>query len=802
MFRNYFKIMFRNIVNNKLYSFINIFGLAVGISASTLIALYIADELSFDSHHKKINRIYKVNTIMDFNGEMDIALTNYALAPTLKKDYPEVESYVRFFGGSQEAELSVDKTIYKETNMWFTDSTAFEVFSYDFIGGDDESALKNPNSIVINESIAMKLFGNANCVGESVKFNNQLLTVTGVIKDIPNNSEIPVNGLISINSLPQGFHRNYEQDWFRVGFYTYLLMKNSINPKSFKSKLDEVNEKYVLPWAQANGVEASHQYSLTPMSDVHFDDGHDYDLPKGSMTTIYMFVALAAFLLLIAAFNYINLTLAQQGRRSKEVGIRKTLGASRRTLIVQFLSESLFFTTVAVILGLTFTELFLDRFNDLSGKDIHSLDILNPTIIMIEIAILLFLGLLSGAYPAFVLSSLKPVKILSGSKSNEGGIGAFRKALILLQFTFSIFMISGTFLIGDQMEHIRTMNLGFDRENLISVTLPSDTTALKKVNPWISDLESNSGVASFSRTSLPTGNSGELMFRVEKDGQLTESTIKCLFVDEYFLDVLGLKLLNGRNFSTEFNTDQSSAFIVNETAAKTFGWNDDALNKRVQWGLLENGQAQNDGKVVGVINDFNFMSLHDPLEPLILCFSPSGGRNLSVRFHKGDYTSTLSGLESSWSQTVANYAFDYSFFDQDLEDNYTSEVQIHSVFRYFSGISIILACLGLFALLSYTIQSRSKEIAVRKVLGASLMNLSWVITKDFFILLCVAFVVSSPVTYYLWKDWQSDFAYQAPLNLMSFGLAFLFTILLATIAIAYHSWRISKTDPISALREE
>lgn len=802
MIKNYFKIIFRNIAKNSFYSFISIFGLAVGISASTLIALFVVDEMSYDHHHENLDRIYRITTVMDFSGEMDVGLTNYALGPTLKKDYPEVESYTRFYGGRGQMELSVDELKYSETNIWFTDSTVFDVFTYEFIAGDGSTALKDPFSIVIVESLAHKLFGSTDCIDEKIKVNNSFVTIKGVIKDPPKNSEILVNAFISLATMPAGFHSTFNQDWFRVSFYTYVLMHESIDPNSFKVKLDEVSETYVQPWAEANGVVAGHEYFMTALADVHFDNGHDYDLPKGKKSNIYMFTALALFLLLIAAFNYINLTLAQQGKRSKEVGIRKTLGALKKSLVFQFLLESLFFTTIAMVLGLAFTELFLDQFNALSGKEIHSSHIFNPKIIALEIGILLFLGLLAGAYPSFVLSSLKPVTVLSGSKSSEGNVGVFRKSLILLQFLFSIFMISATFLIGDQMRFIRTMDLGFDRENLISINLPADTAARRVLEPWVEELANDSRIAAHTRTNLPARGGGELMFRIEKQNELAEATIKFLFVDEHFIDVLGLDIIEGRNFSPDFKTDPQQAFIINQTAAETFGWGNEALNKRVQWGLLDNGQAENDGKVVGVVRDFNFMSLHNPLEPLILCYNPNGGSNLSVRLSKGDYTKTLADLEDTWSALAPAFPFEFSFFDQDLEANYTEEQNTYSVFSYFSAISIILASLGLFALLSFSIQARAKEIGVRKVLGATLRNLSWVIVKDFFVLLCLAFLVSTPVVYMLWNSWQADFAYQAPLNVLSFISAFLLTLLLASVAVAYHSWQIAKSDPIVALREE
>ena len=801
MLLNNLKILWKNLKNNKVYTLINVFGLAVGISASTLIALYIQDELSYDDHHTKNERIYRLTTTMDMNGEMDVAVTNYALAPTLLKDYPEVEAYARFFGGQQEVEMEVDKKIFNFDNMWITDSTVFDVFTYDMLIGDPSTALTAPNSIVLTKRVAKQLFGKTDVLGEQFRTNNSMVTVTGIIADPPNNSEIPINGLISMSTLPPGFHRAFSEDWFRIGFHSYILTKKPINSKDFKKKLDEVNEKYVLPWGEANGTTASHDYHITPMKDVHFHHGLEYDLPKGRMSNVYIFAVLALFLLLIASFNFINLTLAQQSKRSKEVGIRKTLGATRKSLIVQFLMESFVITFISIILGLALTELFIDQFNDLSAKNVAILDILQPPIFLSLIGIFILIGGVAGAYPAFVLSSAHPVTVLAGQKSGSGRVGILRKSLIMFQFLFSLFMISGTSLIGDQMNYIQEKNLGFDRENLISLTLPSDTTSRKIITPWVEELKTNPKVVSFSRSALPTGGPGELMFRVEMDGKLTERTVKFMFVDEHLIEVLDLELLKGRNFSSEIPTDVSS-FLVNETAAEQFGWGDEPLDKRLQWGLLDNNQAETDGKVIGMISDFHFMSLHNPLEPLILCFNPGGGNGLSIRLAAGDYSKTLNALESSWSKLLPSHDFNYTFFDEDIETNYEEEIQMYSVFSYFSIVSILLACLGLFSLLSYSIQSRTKEIGIRKVLGASTRQVSWIIAKDFFLLLGIAFIISTPIAYYLWLRWLEDYAYQSALHISSLAISLLLGAGLSLIAVIYHSWKIARQNPIDSIREE
>ncbi|MBR9917978.1 FtsX-like permease family protein [bacterium] len=802
MFIQNFKIAIRGLFQNKIYAIISILGLSVGISGGTLIALYMQDELSFDEHHEQMERIYRVSTVLNFNGEMDVAVTNMALGPTLKQDYPEVQNFVRFYGGRQEVELKSKEHIVQQSGVFFTDSTLFDVFTYPLLSGDPKTALNDPNSIVICKTLAQTLYGDEPALNQELIINNTKLTVKAVMEDIPSNAEIQASAFASLSTMPQGFHDAFNQDWFRISFYTYLLFDEPVNPSEFKQKLDETEEKYVQPWAEANGVVAGHDYSITPLADVHFDNSHEYDLPKGNWSYIYVFSALALFLLLIASINYINLSMAQHNRRSREVGVRKTLGSSKSALIKQFLVESLLITGIAMIIGLALTELFIEPFNTLSGKSVSSTMLFSKEIIITEISILLFVGIIAGAYPALVLSSLNPVHVLKGGLLDGSGVGYFRKSLILVQFVFSIFMISGTLLIGRQMEFMKSMNLGFDREHLLTVDLPADTAVQRMLNPWVGELSQFSGIEGYSRTSPPTGQSGEIMFRIEQDGKMVEKGIKCLFVDDQFIQTMGLELIKGRNFSKSTPTDINTSFIINQRAAEVFGWQDAPLNKRVQWGLLADGQAQNDGKTIGIVNDFHFMSLHNPLEPLILCYNPNGGQDVTIRLSEGDYTQVIESLEERWSEIVPNYTFEYSFFDQDISSNYVQETRMFKVFTYFSAISIIIACLGLFALLSYTIETRKKEIGVRKVLGATTLQLSWVMVKDFALLLILAFAIASPLSFLLYNRWLDNFAYAVSPQVGSFALALFITTLLCLIAVLYHSYKLHRADPVNALREE
>lgn len=803
MFLHYLKIAFRHLIRNKVYALISIMGLAIGISSCILIFIYVQDELNFDNYHKDKDLIYRISSKLDFNGEVDAAVSSFALAPTLVKDFPEIDQATRFSPMGNNTEVRIKDQIFKEANFWLSDSTLFDVFTYQSIAGSLKNALVAPNSIVLTRSIALKYFERTDCVGEQVKINNQFFTVKAIIEDIPENSEIKATAFASFSTLPRQAVSTFNQDWFRISFFTFLKFREKPNVDEFEEKLKIFEEKYVQPWAKQNDVVAKVTYTITSLEDLHFDRSKNYDLPKGNISYIYVFSLLALFILIIASINYINLSLAQGSKRAKEIGIRKSLGAQKGELMKQFLGESVLLAIVAGIIALCLVEVFLDSFNQLANKSFDSGIIFSPPILYALIGIIFIISFFGGGYPALVLSSFNPVKILKGSIPNTGKIGGLKKGLILVQFIFSIFMITGTILINSQMDYLKNINLGFDQENLISINLPSDTSVLKKVKPWIDELRNNTQIKALSTSSLPSGNSSsEILFRIEQEKKLVEKTVKVLFVDEDFLKVLGIKLKEGRNFSKEIQTDQQQAFIINEEAAKQYGWHDQALNKRLQWGLLPNGQATNDGKVVGVVSNFNFMSLHNKLEPLVLAYNPNGNNTLSIRLTSGDYISTISSLEDRWKKIAPLYPFACTFMDENLQQNYRDETRMHKIFSYFAIISVVIASLGLFALVSFTIESKVKEIGVRKVLGASVFQILWILVKDFFTLLAIAFVITTPINIYLMNKWLEGFAYHVGLNPISFIQSILITTSLASITISYHTLVIQKTDPVKALRYE
>jgi len=797
------KSYLRFLSKNKLFTSISVIGLGVGVASCLLISLYIHYETSFDHYHEKKDRIYRLTSQLDFNGQIDAAVTNLPSGPTLLQDYPEVESYVRFRRFGREAQIKVDQKMYPTSDVWIVDSTVFNVFSYPMIQGDPKQALVQPNSIVLTKSTADRLFENGAAYNQTLFINNTLYQVTGIIEDILPQSEMQINALVSLSSLPQPFMDAHNQDWFRIGFYTYLLFHQPVNKTEFEQKLVEFEKKYVQPWSAENQIVASLKYEITPLKELHFDNTKTYDQPKGNRTYLIIFASLAVFLLLIAVINYINLNLAQGGKRSKEVGVRKATGAQQKEIFTQFISESVILSFLALIFGLIVLVISLPYFNRIIQAQISIGSLWNIAFLIPMIVIFALITLAANSYPAMLLSRLNPIQVLKGNTTNGSKLSKLNQTLIFIQFLFSLFMITATIMVQDQMKFISEYGLGFEKDKILTLRIPADSTARIQLTPWLETINSNANVIASSQTRIPDGSgTGQLMFRVEQDEKMIEQTINYLFVDEEFLEVMGLDLMHGRNFDQNIATDQQQAFIVNQKAAEVFGWYTDALNKRVQWGLMPNGQATNDGKVIGVVNNFNFQTLHNDLAPLVLCFNPNGGNSMSIRYNTAELNGPIGELQTKWNELAPGFPMQYEVLSTSISDNYQTEKRMHDILKYFSYIAIILALVGLFALVSYTLQSRIKEIGIRKVLGASTWQLIWLISKNFWILLSTAFIVSTPVVWWFIQDWLNEFAFRTVITPIPFILSYILIAVLSGLTIGYHIWRVSRIDPVKALRYE
>ncbi len=804
MIRNYFKISWRHIRSSKSYSVISIVGLAIGICCSLFIALYVFDELSYDQFHDKKDRIYRIMELVNHNGEMNAALTSLPVGPAFARDYPVVESFVRFMPIGKRLTVKVDEKVFREEKFWYTDSTIFEVMSFKLLQGDRQKALSAPHSVVLSKELAEKYFDNpVEAMGKSVQLGNTIFTVTGVVENSPSNSDITYNALASISSLPVQMQMTFNQDWFRLCCYTFLLFDGPVEEGAFREEMDDFSRRYVDPFVATFGESSSAEFNLQPLPNLHFDNSREYDTAKGNKSYISIFVLLAVFILAIACINYVNLSLSQSIKRAREVGVRKTLGARPSQIKFQFLGESVLISLIALFIGLVMVEVLLTPFNNITAKDFTFGEVFNWRMITTMLGIILITGIVSGIYPAIVLAGFDASHILRGSLPKLGKFGNLRRVLMVVQFAFSLFMIIGTISIFQQMSYLQQKELGFDRDQVVVVSLPQDTALINRMDYFKDELEASPYIKGVTGSGgIPGAPVGEIMFRIEQDGQMVDKNIKFLTADASFFDLLDIEVVEGRNFSEDIQSDVQQGFIVNETAARKFGWTDGAVEKRMQWGLLEDGKAVYDGKVVGVVSDFNFASLHNPLEPLVLIFRPKATQLLSVKLAGGDVENGLAYVEDKWAEFGGNHPFEYQFLDERIEEQYEEEKTLLTIFGYFSALSILIAALGLFALTSFTVQQRMKEFSVRKVLGARVSDLGSLLSREFVILLGVALVLISPVAYYAIATWLENFSYRINVPLYSFLLAVVLTLLITMATIGYHILWLARANPARTLRME
>lgn len=803
MWWNYAKLAFRTLKRNRIYAGVSVAGLGLGISCCLLIALYISNELGFESMHEKRDRIYRGYVDLMGDDVIRAGVSPMAMGPTLITDYPEISAFVRMVPMGQEVTLRTRGQLFQADGFWFTDSSFFEVFSFEVLHGDARQALVAPNSLVLTESMSNKLFGQTAVIDSLVKVNNGFYRVKAVVRDPEVQTEVQFTALASLSTWPDGYMQQTMGDWYWLVSYTYFLTHQPLTSERAQEITEEMKLKYVVPFQQSNGVQQDAHYYLRPLKGLHFYTDAEYDRPKGNRSYLYIFGLVGLFILLIAGINFINLSLAQGGKRALEVGLRKTLGASAKEVRKQFLGESLLVALLATLAGWALVEMMLPIFNRLTEKQFDYFRILRWDFLLGMLIIWLMVGVLSGSYPALVLSRLQAVRVLKGQRSVGGqGIGLFRKILVVIQFTFSLLMIIGTLVVYQQMQFMRDQQLGFRGDQVLSLELPQDTAVMRRATTMRAEFSQMAGVESacLSRD-FPGQAMGELLFRIEQQGVLKERGIKFMVVDEYFLETYGIALEKGRTFKREGN-DQQTAFIINQTAAERFGWGDQALGKRMQWGLFAADSATNDGRVVGVVEDFHYASLHNPIEPMVFRYEPTNHRILSVKLQKESMAQTIAQLETQWAQLTGGFPFEFEFVDDAFNKLYRSEERMLMVFGYFAFISIFIAILGLFALSSFTVSQRMKEIGIRKILGASTQQIITLIVKDFLPLVLMAFLIASPVAYYALNQWLEDFAYRMDISPLLFLLAGVMAVTLAVLTIVYHSLKAAKSDPVKALRYE
>lgn len=806
MLKIYFKIALRNLKRNRLFSAINIAGLTIGIATCMLLMLYVENELSYDRFNENADRIVRVVFKGSVQGEkMNEAHVMPPVARTLQADYPEVQAATRLRNGGFPRIIYGEKS-FREDAFAYADSNIFEVFTLPFLKGDQQTALAEPNTIVISRAIADKYFGTEDPINKILLFkdSNTGYKVTAVMENVPENSHFHFDLLASMASLPEA----RQASWMTSEFFTYLLLPEGYNYKRLEDKLPQVVEKYMGPQLQeAMGITFSEFKQkgnklglfLQPLTNIHLNSNFSYDLSSGgSMQYVYIFTIIALFMLLIACINFINLSTAAASKRAKEVGVRKVLGSERTQLVKQFLTESLVLTFIAMTFAVILVKISLPLFNRLSGKELDLQLISDPWLLPALLTGGLLTAILAGSYPALFLSSFQPVAVLKGKfKAGRNSIG-LRSGLVIFQFFISASLIIGTIVVFQQLQYIKNKSLGYNKDQVLILR---ETGLLgEKEEIFRQQLLRDPRIINVTNSGyLPAGPTNNNNFFVYPGDANALEQVKTLRydVDQQYIPTLGIRLQSGRNFSKDLASDSASV-IINEAAVRSFGWGKDALGKSLRAANKQGSQITY--RVIGVVKDFHFKSLHERISPMVMVLGHSDG--LVVKLKTSDIAGLLVSLKNQWSELSPGEAFNYSFLDDNFNRTYEFEQKIGEVLGIFAGLTIFIACLGLFGLVTFTTEQRIKEIGIRKVLGASVTDIAGLLSKDFLKLLLIANVLAWPLTWWAMNTWLQDFAYRIHMGWWIFIAAAALTALIAVLIIGIKAVKAGKANPIESLRTE
>ncbi len=808
MILNYLKSTLRTLNRNKFHTVLNITGLSVGLAAFILILLYVRDELTYDKSNDKYDRIYRLESNFTISDRHEkFAIVPIPMGPAFKLEFPEVENMVRLLNTGNTLIRSGDKEYYEE-NFYFADSTIFDIFTYHFILGSPEKALTEPLTMVLTRKTARKYFGDENPVGQTLRTgNDRSFKITGVIEDVPVNSHLTFDALMSVTSLiegttPEDFNSMDPIRFWNIGVYTYVLLNKNASIQTIYDKFPHFYEKYMKPIGDQ--INSGFELMTTPLAEQHFTGGLSADLPTGNKAYIYIFTAVAIFILIIAAINYMNMATAKSSNRAREVGVRKVVGAHRTQLIKQFLSESLLLSVIALIISLILVYLLMHDFNVLTGKELNFGMLRQPVIFLSIILVTLLVGLTAGSYPAFFLSSFQPVNVLKGRYSgNVKRTGLFRKILVVFQFFIAIDMIIATLVVTHQLNFMRHKNLGFNKENLVLLEL-QDTAFRSKAESFKKELLTNPDIMDVTNA---TGVPGQInwiqVVRVETPNGMKDNALILAQTDFDFIKTIGMQIVKGRDFDRNMGTDKEEAVIINETGVKTLGWEDDPIGKKIQYGFDLNGSQGRILKVIGVVKDFNFKSLHNKIEPIILFISRVPRYMMAVRIKGDNIHSTLGFIESKWHDFGAKRPFDYEFMDQSLDKMYQAEHKLGIIFRIAAFITIFIALLGLLGLSSFIAEQRTKEIGIRKVHGATMGNITELLLKEFIVLILIAFIIAVPLAWWRLSVWiDQSFIYHDRIRWVTFAIAGLLALGIGTLTISFYILRAATANPVNAIKYE
>ena len=805
MFKNYFKIAWRNLLRNRAFSAINIVGLSIGLASCMLISLYVLDELSFDRYNEKADQIVRVSFKGTMQGgKMDEAHVMAPTAQALKNDYPEILSATRLRQGGF-PKVIIGNQQYSEDPMAFVDNNFFEVFTLPLVKGDKKNALSEPNTVIITQKIADKYYGKQDAIGKLIRFKGSDIPykVTGVIEKVPKNSHFHYELFVSMAGLDEA----KSTSWMQSEFFTYLLLEKGTDYKKLEAKLPQTVEKYMGPQLQkAMGVTLAEFRKggndiglyLIPLTDIHLYSTASYDLGNpGDIKYVYIFGAVAIIMLVIACINFMNLSTAGASKRAREVGVRKVMGSNKIELVWQFLLESVLLTSMALVLAAIFAFIALPLFNSLSGKDLALQLNAVPSLIPGLLLFGLVVGVLAGSYPAFFLSSFKPIAILKGKFTSEKGSISLRSGLVVVQFFISVTLIIGTIGIYQQLKFIQNKKLGYDKDQVLVVT----TWPLGKNQEVFRDelLRDPSVLNISSSNYIPAGPSNNNNFTVYPDDKTTQLVKTLRYdVDVNYIPTLGMEMAMGRNFSKDFGND-SSGVILNETAVKMLGWKNDAINRTIS--NTNNDGTKHTYRVIGVVKDFHFRSLHESIAPLAMVLRGDTGAMI-VKIKTRNIEGLIAKMKQQWDSFKPDMPFTYSFMDDRINDTYAAEQKTGQILGIFSGLTIFVSCLGLFGLATFTAEQRTKEIGVRKVLGASVASIVGLLSKDFLKLIMIAIVVAVPVAWYGMNKWLQSFQYRIDVSWWMFVLAGILAVAVALLTVSYQSIKAALMDPVKSLRSE
>ncbi len=806
MIRHYIKIAFRNILRSKGFSFINMFGLATGMTTCMLIMLYVVDESSYDKHHQDGHTLYRIAA--EVKGEKWVAAPA-PMAEALKRDFPEVVQSARLlrFPGAEKMLLKYEQNQkqFFENNAYYVDSTFFQLFTYEFKFGDIRSALNGPNTIVISEEVATKFFGNENPVDKVLKVGLQFgefsYTIKGVFRNNDNKSHIPANLFLSMVNGDLGGWVKSQTKWATNSiFHTYVKLKEGSDAHAFEAKLGDFLNRNGGEEFKAAGFEKT--LFIQPVEEIYLHSDYGYEVSSnGNIRYLYIFSSIAAFVLLIACINFMNLSTARSEKRAKEVGIRKVNGTDRSSLIGQFLGESLLMSGLALVLTIIMIQLLIPAFNELTHKKLSLIQL--PNIFIWLTSLTLLTGLLAGLYPAFYLSSFKPIAVLKGATRSAISAVTIRKALVVFQFSISIALILGAILIAQQMSFMSSQNLGFDKTR--KIILPIQTgEANASTNTLKNELLNNSQVISVAKGGTYPGieTITSMLFYAEGKAPTDNVELQTIYAEPGYIETLGIELLQGRGFAHEFKNDEG-ALILNEAAIERLGYTvDNAIGKKAYFDY-QNATTSMD--IIGVVKDYHFQGLQQKIKPLALAVHPifTGPSNyLILNVKTNHYTELIATLQKTWNKINPNSPFAYSFLDQDFQKNYEKEERTSRLIQYFTLVAILIACLGLFGLATFTAEQRIKEIGVRKVLGASVSQVVTLLSKDFMKLVLISIVLSSPIAYYGMKRWLEGFAYRIDIQWWVFVVAGGGAILIALLTISFQAIKSALMNPVKSLRSE